>query len=305
MTFYVMTTAANAEGLGFGALLCKLPPSSEIPTLEMYDARDGVKLPYRHYRSDSHVALILVHGSGTSSQYLSCMSGAIAKSGAAAVYTPDLRGHGASPIRRGDIDYADQLVDDLADLVSHIRAANDDIITVVVGGHSSGGGLTVRFADSLHKRLAGAFLMLAPYLGYGAPTTRKNSGGWAEPNLFKIIPISMLNAIGIRGLNGIHVLHFNMPPEYRDGSETLSCSYRLMEGFGPSDFRTALESVEVPLLLLVGSKDNALFADRFEPTLRPLLSQAVIKSIDGASHLGLVVDDAAIDAVCRWLKSLP
>lgn len=297
-----MATGANAEGPDFGTLIGRLPPSSEIPTLESYEARDGAQLLYRHYHSDSHIALVLVHGSGTDSKYLSYVSQAIAASGAATVYTPNLRGHGPSPIRRGDIGYVGQLVDDLADLISHVKTTNDPIDTVIVGGHSSGGGLAVRFAGSSYGSLADGYLLLAPYLGHDAPTTRPNSGGWAKPNLYKIIPISILNSIGITYFNGTNVLRFNMPSEYRDGSETLSYSYRLMKGVSPSNFKPALESIKVPLLLVVGSKDSALFADKFEPTLRPLVPQVVITPVDGVSHLGLVVNDDAVETVETWFK---
>lgn len=299
-----MAMAANVKGLDFGALLQKLPPPSELPTLETYEARDGTQLQYRRYTGDSDIALILAHGSGTDNKYWARMSRAIAESGAATVYTPNLRGHGPSPVRRGDIDYVDQLVDDLVDLISRIETTRNEIDTVVVGGHSSGGGLAVRFAGSSYRSRADAYLLLAPYLGHDAPTTRQNSGGWAEPDLFRIIPISMLNAVGITYFNSTQVLHFNMPPEYRDGSETLAYSYRLMQGFSPSDFKAALQSIQVPILLVIGSSDHALLPDQFEPTLRPLVPQAIIQPVNGASHLGLVVNGEATDVVRRWLEQL-
>lgn len=146
--------------------------------------------------------------------------------------------------------------------------------------------------------------MLAPYLGHDAPTVRDNSGGWADPNLFKIIPISILNGLGITLFNGAQVLQFDLPPEYRDGSETLSYSYRLMTGFSPSDLRTNLGVVKVPLLLVAGSEDEALVAAEFEPTVKPLVPHAVIKAVEGASHLGLVVDEEAIEIARKWFQQL-
>ncbi|WP_168016870.1 alpha/beta fold hydrolase [Halomonas salinarum] len=117
---------------------------------------------------------------------------------------------------RGDINSIDQLEDDLADLILHVKETNDDVIRVVLGGHSSGGGLAVRFAGVTHRDLAAAFVLLAPYLGHNAPTVRDDSNGWADPNLFKIIPISLLNELGITAFNGAQVLQFDLPTEYRD-----------------------------------------------------------------------------------------
>ena len=95
---------------------------------------------YRHYPSDTDKALILLHGSGYHSQYLLPLAEFISTEGLAQVYTPDLRGHGPSLARRGDVDYINQLEDDLADLVTEIRQDCSDA-TMLVGGHSSGGGL--------------------------------------------------------------------------------------------------------------------------------------------------------------------
>ncbi|WP_082926039.1 alpha/beta hydrolase [Halomonas sp. G11] len=298
-----MSTSANANSLDFEAL-ASAQASRPLPPLQTYEARGGTSLAYRHYPSEARTALVLVHGSGTDSRYLATLAHELAASGAASVYTPDVRGHGPSPVRRGDIDYIEQLEDDLADLIAHIKDTNTDVSRVVVGGHSSGGGLAVRFAGGQHGHLASAYLLLAPYLGHDAPTVRDNSGGWAEPGVARIVAISMLNAIGITHFNGADVLRFNLPPEYRDGSETLAYSYRLMSGFSPADFRQALDSVQVPVLVVTGAEDEALYADQFEPVLRPLVPHADITTVEGASHLGLVVSEEGIATVRQWLQGL-
>ncbi|QNI03298.1 alpha/beta fold hydrolase [Halomonas sp. SH5A2] len=298
-----MSTSANASGLDVEAL-ASAQESRPLPALQTFEARDETALAYRHYPSDSLTVLILVHGSGTDSRYLATLAHELAEAGAASVYTPDVRGHGPSPVRRGDIDYIEQLEDDLVDLITHIKDTNADVTKVVVGGHSSGGGLAVRFAGGQHGHLASAYLLLAPYLGHDAPTVRDNSGGWAKPSVAKILSISMLNAIGITHFNGADVLHFNLPPEYRDGLETLAYSYRLMTGFSPADFRQALGSVQAPVLVATGAEDEAFYADQFEPVLRPLVPHADITTVEGASHLGLVVSEEGIATVRRWLQGL-
>lgn len=290
------------SSLNFEALLNASPPTRPLPALEPFKTRDGSVLAYRHYPSESNTALVLIHGSGTDSKYLATLAHDVAEAGAATVYTPDVRGHGPSPTRRGDIDYIEQLEDDLADLIEHIKATG--ITRIILGGHSSGGGLATRFAGGKHGTLAAAYVLLAPYLGHNAPTVRNNSGGWALPNIPKIIALSILNQLGITRFGGAPVLRFNLPPEYRDGSETLAYSYRLMTGFSPSDFRKELRSIEVPLLVVTGAEDEALFADRFEPTLRPLIPHADIVTLDGVSHLGLVLDTDGIAAVREWLQRI-
>ena len=63
------------------------------------------------------------------------------------VVVPDLRGHGASPERRGDVDYIGQMEDDIAALIETERLPGQ---AVILAGHSSGGGLVTRFAGGEH-----------------------------------------------------------------------------------------------------------------------------------------------------------
>lgn len=302
--FLIMSTGTNANGLDFEALVSEQGAAGPLPALQPFEARDGTTLSYRHYPSESDTALVLVHGSGTDSRYLATFVRGLAASGAAAVYTPDIRGHGPSPVRRGDIDYIKQLEDDLADLIAHIEVVNPQLTRIVVGGHSSGGGLAIRFAGGTHGHRANAYLLLAPYLGYDAPTVRKNSGGWADPKVTRIIAISILNELGMTHFNKLPVLHFNLPPEYRQGSETLAYSYRLMKGFAPANWQNDLSSMAAPVLLITGSDDEAFFAERFEPTLRPIVPHADIVTVPNASHLSLVVNKEGIKTAYHWLQAL-
>ena len=290
------------DGLDFSALMAPDNTAGALPPRQPYRARDGARLHYRHYEADSPVRLILIHGSATDSVYLQRFANAVAGADAAQVVTPDLRGHGPSPGRRGDIAYIDQLEDDLADLVGHLRSQGAG--RVIVGGHSSGGGLALRFAAGAHGDLASGCLLLAPYLGHDAPTARPSGNGWARPNLWRIVPIAMANALGIRWFNGVDVLHFDLPARYRTGRETLAYSYRLMTGFGPADYRSAFAALDAPALLLAGAEDEAFRSERYVPAITPHNAAVDVELLDGVSHLGLVMRDATAKRAVRWLDTL-
>jgi len=286
-------------GLDFKAL----PPitESELAPLGSYRTRDGDELPVRHYPAESETTLLLVHGSAYHSRYLAPLAQRLARSGAARVYTPDLRGHGQSPERRGDIDSIDQLEDDLADLAAHAREQHPGS-RVVVGGHSSGGGLAVRFAGSRHADLADGTLLLAPFLGHDAPTTRENAGGWAHPHLPVIIGLSILNGFGITALHGVTALTFDMPEPVRDGTETLTYSFRLMTGFAPRDYRQDLSGVSHPVLALIGSEDEAFLPGQLAPALSSV-TDAEVEIMPGIGHLDLPSAPATADTITRWLRN--
>lgn len=292
---------ASSSALDFSALVDVDMGATPLPPLQDYVARDGTRLQYRLFSADSPVWLVLIHGSGTDSVYLNSFAHALASTGAANVVTPDLRGHGPSPEARGDIAYIDQLEDDLADLLQHLRSNLSQDGNIIIGGHSSGGGLALRFAGSHYDLDVAGYLLLAPYLGHAAPTTKQNSGGWAEPVMSRIVPIAMANAIGIHGFNGVETLRFNLPPAYRTGRDTLAYSYRLMTGFAPRDYATDLAAVDVPALLLAGTQDEVFHARRYAEVVKAHNPGVAVRLIDGASHLGLLTRDETANRASDWL----
>jgi non-heme chloroperoxidase len=169
---------------------------SDLPELKSFTARDGSQLGYRYYPAESDKVIILLHGAGWHSQYFLPLADYISSEGLAEVYTPDLRGHGPKPIRRGDIDYIGQFEDDLMDLIAIIREDNPDVM-LIIGGHSSGGGLAIRFAGSQYGNEADAYLLFSPWLKYNAPTTRQNSGGFANPYTKRIAGLTMWGRMAI------------------------------------------------------------------------------------------------------------
>lgn len=284
-------------GLDFAGLVA---PEAPPPEPLAYPTRHGVTLPARHYPSEASDAFVLLHGSGYHSVYLAPLGERLARTGTANVYTPDLRGHGLSPERRGDIDHVDQLEEDLADLVYWVRGRHPGG-RLFVGGHSSGGGLALRFAGGGGE--ADGFVLLAPYLAHDAPTMRggNSAGGWARPKLPRIVLLSILNGFGIHAFDGLTVIGFSMPEEARDGTETLAYSHRLNLGLAPRDWQADLAAARTPLLVVVGFEDEVFAADRFGPAIQPHAPHADVRIVEGAGHLGLVGDERVAQILADWL----
>ena len=290
---------SGVAGLSFDELMVD---ESALPPLVPFQARDGTALSYRRYAAPSDKILILVHGSGWHSRYFLPLAEFIRSEGLAQVYTPDLRGHGPNPGTRGDVDYIDQLEDDLADLAAVVRRENPGAM-LIVGGHSSGGGLAVRFAGSRYGRQADAFLLLSPYLTYDAPTMRRDAGGWAHPHVPRMIGLSMLNSLGVHALDFLTSVEFNMPERFRDGTETLAYSHRLNTAYAPRDYKKDLQSITQPLLVAVGTADESFIAERFEPAISPY-AKARFELLPGVSHMGVVVGEDIRPLIRDWLNGL-
>jgi non-heme chloroperoxidase len=308
LLFLLVLACTPPEGVGeadqqldFEALAAAYPRATRE---QSFVARDRTELQFRYYDGRASISLILLHGSGAHSIYLSEMAAAIADSGSANVYTPDLRGHGRKPERRGDIDYTNQLEDDVSDLISFIRQRESEA-AVILGGHSSGGGLAIRVAGGDNALRPDAYLLLAPFLQHDAPTVRPRSGGWAHPQIAKIILLTLLNQVGITAFNDATVLTFDLPEARQSGLETLAYTYRLMNGFAPRDYRSDLRAMCEPTLVVVGRDDAAFYADRFAPVFEELAPHARVEMVSGVGHLELVADPQVHTGVVSWLRELP
>ncbi len=272
---------------------------SDAPEQDHVDMADGWRMPVRRYgeKDASKPLLILVHGSGWVGLQFNRLAQNL--SDAAYVLVPDLRGHGATPARRGDVDYIGQMEDDIAALIAAERLPEQ---IVVLGGHSSGGGLVTRFAGGNHGNTIDQAILLAPFLKYNAPTTRVNSGGWAHVLKRRIIGLSILNAFKITALNGLTVIQFNMPKAARTGKygnlATLAYSYRLNTGFAPRSKYLKDVAALPKFTLIAGQEDEAFFADKYQETMSAVNDKGSYHVIADETHLS-IVDAAATEALIR------
>jgi len=268
-----------------------------IPALSYFQARDGTQLGYRHYAARAPAAgraTVLIHGSSGSSLAMHPLAKALAARGVES-FVPDIRGHGVSGTR-GDIGYLGQLEDDLADLVAVVRKTAPNAALTLVG-HSSGGGFALRAAGSPIQKLFDRTVLLAPYLGYDAPTTRPNSGGWANADIPRIIGLMALRGVGITCCEALPVLAFAVPP---NSEKNLVATYsdRLMRNFAVNrDFRKDLANATRPITLISGADDELMFADKYLEAMRTAPSPVDVKLLKGINHMGIVSVPRAVSAI--------
>ena len=267
---------------------------STMPGIERFHARDGTELAYRHYppRSPATGQLaIVVHGSSGSSIAVHALAKTLAERGVE-TFAPDMRGHGASGTR-GDIAYLGQLEDDLSDFVGEIRKANPAAPLTLIG-HSAGGGFALRVAGSPIQNLFVRTVLLAPYLGYDAPSSRQDAGDWASPDIPRLIGLTALRRLGIVCCESLPTIAFAVPP---NASQILAStySYRLMRNFGSSrDYREDLAAAGKPVALFAGAADELMFPDRYRDAVG---QRAPVRLIDGVNHMGIVSDPAAVSVI--------
>jgi alpha-beta hydrolase superfamily lysophospholipase len=268
---------------------------SSLPAVERFQARDGTDLAYRHYSvptpATDRIAIVVHGSSGSSRGAIHMLSGALAARGVE-TYAVDIRGHGGSGTR-GDLRYLGQLEDDLADLVGEIRKVHP-LAPLTLIGHSSGGGFALRVAGSPIQNLFARTVLLAPYLGYDAPSTRPDAGGWASPDIPRFIALSVLRGIGIAFAESLPTIAFAVPP---DSAKVLTAtySYRLMRNFAAStDFRKDLAAATKPITIFSGAADELMLSGKYQEAVG---NRATIRIIEGINHMGIVGNPAAVSVI--------
>ena len=271
--------------------------TSGAPDLSRYQARDGTWLAYRLYPAVSGARdriAILAHGSSASSIEMDRIATALAQAGVTAVAV-DIRGHGASGTR-GDIAYRGELDDDLADLVAELRKAAPAARFSLIG-HSAGGGFALRIAGSPLGDAFDRFVLLAPYLGYSAPTNRpaEGLGRWASPDTPRIVATVMLERIGIDWPQSLPAIAFANAPEAKMGV-TSQYSFRLLQNFtAPPDWKGAFLRAKGRIAVVAGADDELMDAEAYRRELPPLgVAMTILPNVD---HMGVVYRPEAIKAI--------
>lgn len=275
-----------------------------LPNPLHFQARDGSSLAYRLYPaadgSQDRVA-ILIHGSSGGSFGVN----AIAKQLAAEnmiVVAPDIRGHGGSGTR-GDIGYIGQLDDDLADLAAEMRQQFPKARFNLLG-FSAGGGFALRIASGPLAPTFGHVVLLSPYLGYNAPSTRapKDSARWADADMPRIIALTVLRRLGLTCCESLPAVAFAVAPD----SQTIltsQYSYRLIVNFtAPADIDAAFRKLRTPTTIIAGTEDELMFADKYAEIVRGIAPRIDVKIVPGLNHMDMMHAPAALDAIAATLQ---
>ncbi len=278
---------------------------SDLPEVERVPARNGSSIAFRHWKpapaGDSPLPVIAIHGSSGSSTSLHALAKALSAEGIE-VYAPDIRGHGETG-RRGDIDYAGQLDDDLEDFAAAVKRRHPGERAVLLG-FSSGGGFALHAAAS---RLGGSFervVLLSPMLGPQAPTVREGVHAWARPFVPRFIGLSVLNGFGIHAFDSLPTINFAIDPAMANLLAG-TYSFRLLKGFGTGDYAADLKNARAPLQILAGAKDELFDAELFAPTVHAIRPDVPVAVIDGIGHIGMTTDPRAFPLIAAALRGQP
>lgn len=276
----------------------------ELPALQRYTARDGEELAYRLYESSANRILIFMHGSSYHGGGYHALASAISVGGGAKVVLPNLRGHYMSGRRHGDVGYIGQLEDDIADLVQFLR---DQGLRgeIVLGGHSSGAGLAIRFAGGDHAGMVTNYVLLSPIIPTSPAVRGGTAGGWASLHAKRLYGLLFMNALGIHGFDDLPIIEFNKPAAFWDGTETLSYSHRLNASYHPR-FRYAedVRALGDKALVMVGADDEAVDPEALRSVFADNAPGSPVNILPQVKHFQIFTDPNLVRMITERLARL-
>ncbi|MCU0343578.1 MAG: lysophospholipase [Ignavibacterium sp.] len=270
-----------------------------------FTVRDKKKIFAYRFPENSGNTIILLHGVASNGYLHNKTAGLLREATQAEVFSLDLRGHGKSEGNIGDVDYINQYVDDLADIIITIRKEKPKG-KIIITGHSMGGGIALRYAMEKQYEQPDGFLLFAPLIGHNSPAILqgKRTENIAEEPFMKLhiermIGLAMLNEIGDHNYDSLPVLYFNLP----ESVPLRKYSYRANKSMTPDDYVEGLKAVNKPMLVLIGSNDEAFSS---EATKEAVLknSKGEIQIIDKATHNGVRHNSQSFGFIKEWFSEL-
>ena len=113
----------------------------------------------------------------------------------------------------------------------------------------------------------------------------------------------MLNAFGITGLNGLPVIQFNKPVVFRDGTETLSYSFRLNQSYHPRyNYEQDIQAMGDRVEVFIGEHDEAVDPETLKIVFADAGSKANVHVFKNVNHFGIFDSQAARQSIVDALR---
>lgn len=224
-------------------------------THTMHTAADGTELLVRSWAPSGapRAAMVLVHGLAEHSGRYEHVGAALADAGIA-VTAPDLRGFGASAGYRA---YVGSIDDYLVDLDPLVGAAAEGGIPVVLLGHSMGGLIALRYAQT--RRRPDFLILSAPSVDAAIPAPKRLMARL----LRRVVPkLALLNDIEGEQLSrdpAVGEAYFSDPNVFP--KTTVALGGAMLEAMGPA----MADGIPMPALVIHGAQDTLVMPESSEP----------------------------------------
>lgn len=256
-------------------------PAGERAVLAQYEAllerwpvaHTHIEIPTRHgitfvimSGQETLPPLVLLHGAGSNSA--SWLGDIVQYSKQFCVYAIDLIGEpGKSAPNRPSWE-GPAYVEWLEDVLAGLKITQASFI-----GLSQGGWIALKFAFHRPTQMA-KLVLLSP-------------GGIVPDNasfLLKVIPLMFLGRWGVRQINRMIMAGLEIPREIEDGLIETMSHFKTRLGALPIFSDGELQSLQMPILLMIGAKDVLRDAKKIQARLQPLVPHLRIEIVPDGGH---------------------
>ncbi|MFN3393843.1 MAG: alpha/beta fold hydrolase [Candidatus Thermochlorobacter sp.] len=267
-------------------------------------------------KEEPSMVVAFIHGIAAQSALYLPLGDSLAARGIATALL-DLRGHGRSGGARGDVPSLDALVRDVRLFLDTLRRDFPNK-KIILGGHSLGAGLSLRFITefserkNLYKAPDGLILMAGGFLG----NPRCDSLEQAERRKF-LRRGAFASLDGWKMAAAFPVSLFNLKPypiklilpedelvaiAVRDTLLTTQYTMQFLFASFPTDLARAYQLVRCPTLLVVGERDELVRVCDADVSLRRLThaAQKELFVVKEANHINVIWKSAG--AIADWMK---
>lgn len=294
----------------------------------IFTARDGIRLIGKEFvpHNTIQIVCIFLHGASVnSSEYVSFAESLTQKG--IQLCLLDLRGHGDSEGERGNVSYVGQYEDDLHDIIQQYYTNLKKNILFVLGGHSAGAAIILRYIEKYNTQLIDGYLLISPavfrfnlaryhdfvdYCDYfftnwrllrpyrKPPKSLKNK--LAKFHLINLL-LSLLFPIFRNKLN---VFQFPIEYDTKNNKKIFFYTYNAVAAFSASRIYTSVfKKISKKTLIIIGKEDeliipSALYKIIFTTADRHLYCNFQV--VNDASHSNICF--YGISHILSWLDAL-
>lgn len=246
-----------------------------------------------HHIKNPKGIVIITHGIALHSIYYRKMAELLNQSGFSVVLY-DVRGHGKSQGKRGDIKNIYQFISDLFEVVTHVRKDTD--LPIYLLGHSMGGIITKLYA-TMYDNFDGTIIM-------SSPTSAQRLG------ILGLLPNFLFGNYKIKtDFSDPRLSHFP-PSENVDPYALKQFTFRLIIQtlkLGTKYIGNNISSYKKPVLVLHGSEDKLVHPDMSKAFFNSVPhEQKTLSIIEGGYHNlnDDTVTEKTVEEIVDWLNSL-
>lgn len=264
---------------------------------------DGTSIAtYSAIAKKAKAILIFLHGGGFySGPILQKFANDLADQHSISVKLVDVRGHGRSSGAHGDAPSKERVWDDVSEIINQTQKENPSC-KIFLGGHSSGAGLILNYADYKPDNNICGYLMIAPYLGHSSNTNKDDTKPYL--NIVKKLKLwAIIMNIFSAGYFFRHTkaLFFNYSDKILKNNPLMVDSYScsMISAVAPNNAAKSLSKLNAPLAACIGSGDEQFDPKKVVDFVSKNTSREYLKDcqiISQAKHLDIILKATVFSA---------